>query len=352
MGIFTDAFTGQPTKDAAAQQRNYYDSQGRLVTGQIASAQDKGLAALQSGQTSGVDAIRAGTQTGRGDVSQATSNAVNYLNSSTDKGAGALQSGQEGGLAELRSGVDNAANSWNSVEAGADKYGGRATRASDLYESALGITDPTLAQNSFTTGPGYKFATEQGLEGVARNAAAGGMVAGGNQLRAAAEYSTNAANQEYQKYLDNVYKQQSLYAPLEAQGRNQAAGGKSNAYLTGATKGADIYTGTAGKLADLYNSQGKTGAGIYANSGQSLADLASRGGSNEASIFANSGKSQADLIQGLTGQMTDYQKSNNANYGSTYSAEASAAEGGSNNLWNLIGGGAKLAAKAYGQKGA
>lgn len=355
MGLFdtlTDAFTGQPTKDAAAQQRNYYDSQGRLVTSQNQTAQQQGLAALQSGQTAGVDAVRAGTATGRSDVTGAGTSAVNYLNDYTNRGAGALQSGQTSGISALQGGEQRASDAYNGLDAAAGRYGSRATGASDLYASALGIggADPTLAQNSFKAGPGYKFALEQGLEGITRGANSSGMAAGGNQLRAAGEYATGAANQEYQKYLDNVFKQEQLNSPLEANALNQAAGGRASAATSTAANEANLYAGTGSRLADLYSSTGKTGAGIMSDTGKSLADLASRGGTNEANIFSQGGQSSANLISNLSGQMTDYQKATQGLYGNTYGAAGAAAQGGSANLWNLIGGGVTAAAKYYGDQ--
>jgi hypothetical protein len=137
---------------------------------------------------------------------------------------------------------------------------------------------------------------------------------------------------------------QSLYAPLAEQGTATAAGGVANANLTGGTAGANIYTGTGKNLADLYSSTGGTGANLYTGAGKDLANLAYGGGVQAGNVYTGTGSGIANLVSGLSGQQTSYTGSQNAAYDQALQEAAQAQLGGSQNLWNLIGGGAKLAA--------
>lgn len=342
-----EIFTGDAASEAAAQQRAFLEQQQRQVNQAIGGARTGGLAALQSGQYGALGALYPGIGTARNDIISSTGPALNSLYGGQAQGTGALTEGQTGGLAALLSGVASAQNAFAPLTGAAGQYGAARFDASNMSADALGLNGPegvARAQAAFQAGPGFQFALNQGLESIARNANVGGMAAGGNALREAQTYGQGLAQQEYDKWRQSLAAREGLYAPLERAALGDVASGTSQAALTGGTGAANIYTGTGGRLADLFSTTGRTGADIYGTAGRSLADLASRGGLAAADIYGQTGAREADLLARLVGTQAGYAQGIAGPYTGTYQQEAAATAGGSKNLWNLIGGGAKLAA--------
>ncbi len=336
----TDAFTGQPIKDAAAQQRAFLQQQQDLTNSRIGTAQTSGLAALQSGQYGALGSIGSGVDTARADISGSTAPALSALQSGTYGATGALTGAQDPALTALYGGVQEAQNAYGNVSALGGQYAGTAGQASNASADALGLNGPegiARAQASFQAGPGFQFALNKGLDSIARTENAVGMGASGNTLRESQEYGQGLANQEWNNYLQNLRAREGLYAPLGLSGTTAGAAGSANAALAGGTGAANIYTGTGARLSDLLSGAGTREAGIYTGAGSSLADLAARGGLAEGNVYTGTGGQSANLIQGLTGQQTNFTGQLATPYAGTYGAEGQAAMNGSNNLWNLIG---------------
>lgn len=118
-----------------------------------------------------------------------------------------------------------------------DKFGGIASKygaGTDLYLDSLGVNGAdgnTRAVDSFQAGPGYQYAVDQSLDGVARKAAATGNSVGGNTLAALSDRAGNMANQEYGGW------------------QNRLAG-LISPEVAGVTGGAGIDTATAGLYTD------------------------------------------------------------------------------------------------------
>lgn len=73
--------------------------------------------------------------------------------------------------------------------------------------NAAGVTTPgatTPFQSQFTETPNYAFDVSQGTKGVVNNLAALGMKNSGAALKALTRYTTGAANDTYQSYLDRL----------------------------------------------------------------------------------------------------------------------------------------------------
>jgi hypothetical protein len=347
-GSLTNIFTGQPGIDAAQQQQQYLTQQAALTNARIQAAQGTGIGALQSGQTGALGAIGAGQQAGEGYIQGSIDPSVSALYGGQGAGVGALTQGQQGGLAALQSGVANAVNAYSPVSGLAGGYGANAAQAQQAQSDALGLNGPegyARAVSQFQAGPGYQFQLGQGVDAATRAAnTAGGNALGGNTLKAAQDYGSNLANQTYQQYLTNLQGQQGLYAPLALQGASTAAQGVGGANLTGATNAANVYTGTGQNLANLYGTTGQNVSGVYGNAGQNLANIAYGGGVQQGNVYQGTGQNIANLVSGLSGQQTSYTGSQNAAYDQAIQEQAQAQLGGSQNLWNLLGGGAKLAA--------
>lgn len=343
------SFTGAPAIDAAAQQRAAYGNTLAGIGQTLAGGQAGGLAALGSGTTNATGAINTGVATARDDISRNVNNALGALYGGSGVASDALSRGMTSGLGALYSGVGTATGAYAPLNQAAMAAYGLGNTSSTMSADALGLNGPegvARARAAFQTGPGYDFSLNQGLESIARNANAAGMLASGNQLRESQTYGQGLANQEWNNWLQNVMGLGKDYTSLGLGALGTAAGGISNAALTGGTGAANLYSGTAGRLADLISGTGRTAAGIYGTGGQSLADLASTGGQNLASIYTGQSGREADLYR----QMALASGAAQQDYGKlgaqTYEDAAAAEMAGSKNLWNLIGSAATGAAGA------
>ena len=117
----------------------------------------------------------------------------------------------------------------------------------------------------FQANPGYQFALDQGQQGLARQAAAGGRAASGGALMASQKYGQGLANQEYnnwyQNYMNNLYRGQ--------QGAMQG--------ITGQSQALDAQ----GRLAYGYGTDTGNNAMAYGNT---LANMGTQYGDKAASI--------------------------------------------------------------------
>lgn len=148
------------------------------------------------------------------------------------KGTEALTSGQNNALSAL----DTAAGYYAPLAA---KYG----KATTLGLDALGVNGAdgnARAVDAFQAGPGYQWAVDQSLDGIARKAAALGMGGvQGNTLAALSDRAGNMANQEYGSWLDRL---NGYVSPELA-----ATGGQATATMAK----APVYTITASNIANL-----------------------------------------------------------------------------------------------------
>src|SRR5262245_10430280 len=193
----------------------------------------------------------------------------------------ALREGQTGGLAALGGGVAGATGAYDPLAGAASRWGVLGQNTGTMSADALGLNGPegvARAQAAFQASPGYQFRLGQGLDAIARTANAGGMAASGNTLAEAQRFGQGLAGQEFNNWLTNLANREQLYGGLERGALTDTATGRAQAALTGGTGGANIFTGTAGRLSDLLSGYGRGAADIYGTTGRTLADLAYRGG--------------------------------------------------------------------------
>lgn len=339
MGLF-DIFTGAPAKRAAEQQRQYLSGVLGQNTGMLNEARTGGLAALQGGQTGALDALRGGFGQARTDIQGGLPPALDALYRGRNAGVEALTGSQTGALNELRGGVQAAAGAYDPLLQAGGRYGKLGGDAGTMLSNALGLGGQAgidAARGAFKAGSGYEFALNQGLEAANRNAAAGGNV-GGNALVELQNRGQGLANQEYGNYLKNLQGVAGLYSPLESQALGAAGAGQGQAFLTGATGGANIMTGTGQRLADLQAGTGARAAGLYGDQAKNLADLSTRLGGGEADILRGGGAAQANLLAQLAGIQTQGASQLAVPYAGTYGTEAAAQMQGSRNLFDVLGG--------------
>lgn len=142
-----------------------------------------------------------------------------------------------------------------------DQYAQQGGQAAGAYGDAIGLNGPEgndRAVAAFRAGPGYNFAVDQANEAVKRNAAATGMLGSGNTLIGISDRTRNMADQEYQRYLDNLFR---------ASGQGQSAATTQAGLITGL---GDFEYGDAAARAGLAHG---TETAVGAANAQKAADI-------------------------------------------------------------------------------
>lgn len=346
---FTNIFTGAPGKEAAAATQAYLQGVTAQNRTDTEAARKRAADALALGKTGGLESLKSGINLARGDIGQYLDPSLQALFSGTTAGAGALTDAQWNALQTMGFGVDKATGAYDPLSDLGREYGDIAARSRMMGENAIGLHGPEgnqAAIDAFRASPGYQYAVDESNRQATRgyNAATGGNFQGGNILTELSDRSRNLADQDWQRWLSQLTSREQLYSPLESAATGAAATGIANANLTGGTGGANIITGTGGRLADLYSTGGKGLADIYRGAGTSLADLASKGGFGEAGIYTDTASKESALEQQMQQILSNFGANIAGQYGKAGEMGAQAEMAGSNSLWNLIGGGAKLLA--------
>jgi hypothetical protein len=130
----------------------------------------------------------------------------------------------------------------------------------DAYQAAMGLGPQGAAgMDTFRNTPGYQFALEQGEDSVMRNAAARGMLAGGNTSTDLMRYGTGLADQTYQSYLKNLNPIMDMY--------KTGVAGEAGALGSIAQGGANAYT----NMGNSYMNEAQRRSGYLAGAGEANA---------------------------------------------------------------------------------
>lgn len=167
---------------------------------------------------------------------------------------GSLLGGLVGGIGQAKAAKESAKVSREAL-AQQQKQLDRSWDAVDPYMKTGGralsrLEDP----EAFRTSPGYDFRLKQGIDGVTQNKAFGGLMRSGGAMKAVADYSSNLASDEYNRW----FGQQSALAGMGLQGagigagvaQNQAQAIGQNATNQANAKmaGANAWAGVAGQI--------------------------------------------------------------------------------------------------------
>jgi hypothetical protein len=184
----------------------------------------------------------------------------------------ALKGGKKHGLNSLKKAQNQYTPEYRAAAEAFSPYQQTGGAANSMYGNALGLNGQQgydAALGAFNQGPGFQFALDQANQNVLRNNAATGGLASGGTLQALSDRAQGMQNQEYQTWLDNLFRG-SGQGLLGAQGQSQALQNLGQQIgQTGAQK-ADVHTGAAGALA---TNASNLGAGLQ---GQTAADQASQ----------------------------------------------------------------------------
>lgn len=153
--------------------------------------------------------------------------------------------------------------------------------------------------------PGYQFQRNMGEQGIARAAAASGMLGSGNTGAALSEFNQNLANNYYQGFLNNL-------SPLMQSGDNATAAMANN------------YMSKGGSLAQLYGNMGSGLLSAYQNIGQAYSNAYT----NSGSAFLNT------ALANMTAQNDAIKTKNQQNFDASQNSQRNALQAGYLNLAN------------------
>lgn len=169
-----------------------------------------------------------------------------------------LRKGEKRALGYMDEGLAGARTLYDRAIGLFDEYTQQGGQAAGAYGDAIGLGGQEgydRAVESFRAGPGYQFAVDQGTEAALRAASRTGNIASGNTAIAISDRAQGLADQEYQRYLDNLFR---------ASGQGLQATGQQAGFISG--------------LGDLEYGHGAAKAGLAYGTetsiGQSRAQLA------------------------------------------------------------------------------
>ena len=280
IGIFDDIFGSNTTsaQDAAAAANTAMLQQtGASDDRTLRNTTNQANQALQTGATGATTALNTGYGNATGALTNYTGQAQGALSSGVDKAVGTV----EGGNASFQPYATN---------------GGAAT---GMLSNALGLNGAAgnaAATSAFQSAPGYQYSVNQATDAATRAAAAAGMGASGNTLKAVTTLGQNLANQNYQQYLTNLQgvAGQGLTAASGISGNNQAAG---TAQLAGGTQGANLFQTLGQNLGNADIGQGTSLAGVQTGLGSALSG-------NDTALGSNIAKNDLGIANAVAGIST------------------------------------------------
>jgi hypothetical protein len=209
-----------------------------------------------------------GTNVSKAPLNKAASQAKDQLGRGMDEGKGYVDWGVKKAKPYLED-IGETYSPW--VAGGGDLF--------NLYTGALGGSGQEgydAAQGAFRNSPGFQFGLDAANQNILRNAAATGGVASGGTLLALGNEAQGRQNQEYNTWLDNLYR--------------------------GSGQGISAAGGTAGgltSLASLFQDAGSKKADIATGGRSALASNASQLGSNIYQANAQDQANQLGLLQSI-----------------------------------------------------
>ncbi|MET0651205.1 MAG: hypothetical protein ABWY63_01720 [Hyphomicrobiaceae bacterium] len=291
---------------------------------------------VQQGFTQGLKALQGGYTGARDFTTQGYGQGIDTLRQTQGQQLAAL-SGQYGtAQGQLSQGYEQARGAWQ-------PFHDQSMAGYQMYQNALGLggaEGTAAAQNAFQTGPGYQWNVDQGVEQTARAANKYGALYGGNTNDATTRLASNLANQEYDKWRQNL-------------------SGFMGAAQTSSGALADIYGQEGRGLAELSADLGRQQSGVYGTTGTNIANAQIGQGTALAGLRSDYGANQAGLqvargqsMGGLAGQYYGNIANNvNQQYGTVIPAGQQGMMAGQQAAANKVGailGGAQLGAQLLG----
>jgi hypothetical protein len=257
MGLFDSLFSGKQGRLAAMQTAQQLANTQNQITGLLNTGQNQAIGAIQGAQPLALSALETGYNTA---------------------------------MPQLQTGYDTARADYGRASDLYNPYATTGAQGFNMLANSTGLNGPEgnqAAVGAFQAGPGYKWQTDQALEGILRKQGAMGMALGGNTLTALSDRAGQMANQEYNNWRQALqgiantgYNATNAQAGL-ARGQGDLATGYGQdaakmAYGYGANVG-DIYRGDAARTAGVYGNTTSLGVNALSDLGRENARVVAGG---------------------------------------------------------------------------
>lgn len=131
-------------------------------------------------------------------------------------------------------------------------------RLQGTYEGAV------FNPNQYVESPGYQWLQQQGIDALAKGAAAAGKLDSGQYPMDVLKYGQGLALQDYTGYLARLESLMNRYAGTSGVGQT-AAGGLANLGQNYASNAGNIYQAQGNATANQYINQANSRTGLYSN---------------------------------------------------------------------------------------
>jgi hypothetical protein len=256
MGLFDSLFSGKSGRLAAMQTAQQLANTQGQITNLLNTGQNQAIGAIQGAQPLALSALGTGYDT-----------AMSGLKTGYDTAMPALQTGYN----TARADYGRASDLYN-------PYATTGAQGFNMLANATGLNGPEgnqAAVGAFQAGPGYKWQTDQALEGILRKQGAMGMAMGGNTLAALGDRAGQLANQEYNNWRNQLqgiantgYNATTAQAGLARGQGDLATGYGQNVANMGYGYGQDVGKmayGYGANVGDIYRGDAAKTAGVYGN---------------------------------------------------------------------------------------
>jgi hypothetical protein len=257
MGLFDSLFSGKQGRLAAMQTAQQLANTQNQITGLLNTGQNQAIGAIQGAQPLALSALETGYNTA---------------------------------MPQLQTGYDTARADYGRASDLYNPYATTGAQGFNMLANSTGLNGPEgnqAAVGAFQAGPGYKWQTDQALEGILRKQGAMGMALGGNTLTALSDRAGQMANQEYNNWRNQLqgiastgYNATNAQAGL-AKGQGDLATGygqdaAKTAYQYGQNVG-DVYRNDAARVAQTYGNTTALGVNALSDLGRENARVVAGG---------------------------------------------------------------------------
>jgi hypothetical protein len=257
MGLFDSLFSGKQGRLAAMQTAQQLANTQNQITGLLNTGQNQAIGAIQGAQPLALSALETGYNTA---------------------------------MPQLQAGYDTARADYGRASDLYNPYATTGAQGFNMLANSTGLNGPEgnqAAVGAFQAGPGYKWQTDQALEGILRKQGAMGMALGGNTLTALSDRAGQMANQEYNNWRQALqgiantgYNATNAQAGL-ARGQGDLATGYGQdaakmAYQYGQNVG-DVYRNDAARVAQTYGNTTALGVNALSDLGRENARVVAGG---------------------------------------------------------------------------
>jgi hypothetical protein len=244
MGLFDSLFSGKQGRLAAMQTAQQLANTQNQITGLLNTGQNQAIGAIQGAQPLALSALETGYNTA---------------------------------MPQLQTGYDTARADYGRASDLYNPYATTGAQGFNMLANSTGLNGPEgnqAAVGAFQAGPGYKWQTDQALEGILRKQGAMGMALGGNTLTALSDRAGQMANQEYNNWRNQL---QGIASTGYNATNAQAGLAKGQGDLATGQNVGDVYRNDAARVAQTYGNTTALGVNALSDLGRENARVVAGG---------------------------------------------------------------------------